>query len=421
MSDSNTTESDMSVEQGQAGGQEHAPTGEIIDQQTDNGFAPESDSNVQPEREPQFTPVAQLQPAFEGNISFASVGGTAAKRQQSGEPAPAPAPGTGREPGKHGLRNFIVGGGVVGTVGALATAAAITMFGGRGSSDQQHNPDTGANGGAPTLTIKTPEATQTPTVTPEKTPKKINIFMPELERREIAGTTFVIDPDLATVTECPSSKFINQKDKCEQLHEIVPNSTEIPNIEELKKEVDDKILMTAWLKLEKGMTDSQIAANMDGLLADYRANKGRIDHSFSIVGFGDADNYISETNLTIDDTYKIEPLLVALPNKYTPIELTSSYKAGFVVNSDTKTLYFVMYDHGRWGVNQIEPTTDRSKYNLAYGYELTGNLLSEKPAQLSHKISLSDINKMLPVTKEFSKSLIPIQNGDDWHSVWYVR
>jgi hypothetical protein len=181
--------------------------------------------------------------------------------------------------------------------------------------------------------------------------------------------------------------------------------------------------MTAWLKLERGMTDSEIAANMDELLADYRANKGKVDHSFSIGGFSDEDNYTIETIITIDDTYKIEPVLLALPNKYTPTEFTSSFKFGFLVNTATKTLYLVMYDWGRWGLSPtlISPTTDSKKYYLALGYASTGAFLSEKPAQLWHKLTPSDIEKLRPIVKEISKSLIPIQNGEDWHSVWYVR
>jgi hypothetical protein len=128
-------------------------------------------------------------------------------------------------------KNLIVGSIIATAVVGVVAVAAITLSGNGRTPGPRHNPDTASKGSGPILTVNTPEPTESPTVTPEPTPKPINVFMPQFERRAIAGTTFVIDPDLATVTECPSPKFINQKDQCEQLHEIIPNYSEIPNIE----------------------------------------------------------------------------------------------------------------------------------------------------------------------------------------------
>jgi len=439
MSDSNTTESDMSVEQGQAGGQEHAPTGEIIDQQTDNGFAPESDSNVQPEREPQFTPVAQLQPAFEGNISFASVGGTAAKRQQSGETAPSPAPGTGREPGKHGLRNFIVGGGVVGTVGALATAAAITLFGGRSSSDQQHNPDTGANGGAPTLTIKTPEATQTPTVTPEKTPDPNKIFMSDAIRKNFGDASVGFDKDYPTTTECPDPArgFLGEKTPCPSIIDIISNpSLSSEKVGELLTKAGDDLFGMAWLTRDGGHTDEEIfkgnnldeyVQNLAPFLQEYEKAKQENGGKVRINGiraFTEEDGYTSETSTYVESDYKVEWMYIPQPGKYTPIATPNSQiSVGTIVNHDSKIVTLTIYDFSGGKGSLVNDLS--IKYQTSADMSTAGVAFVNRRIQLNGKFDqVQNASQVSPsvagATSQLLKNLGPIPNVINFQGKDYI-
>ena len=347
----------------------------------------------------------------------------------------------GRPPGRGiGRREFLIGTGIAVGGAVVATELqtgflkkAVNFL--RGKNNKAVVPPA-----SPTAT-NTPEITASPTLEATTTPEPTSTpepapeypeFMPDAKRNVYGDISLATDSEYPDRKECPDPHAINKTTACSPMNELVlrEESFEVEGKDGLKiektsrellDEGTDNIKALAWMRLSKGLSVEEITMNYDSLFAEYQDLKLKgADVSFDIYGFNEQNDYSNPAVLTIDPSYKIEYMYVPLPNKYTNIELQSSFKAGFVANTVKKKLYIVMYDFAAGGIgndniNQAVPL----EYHPSSAIVWAGVLLSDKTAQTNQKVS--NHATLRPIGLKLEESFIPYKTDTLWKGIVVAR